>query len=206
MVYYKGFEHLIEAMRFVDGHLVIVGRGPLHNALLQKAESCGVSERVSFLADVDDVRPYYHAADVFALSSVARSEAFGIVQLEAMACGKPVVNTKLDSGVTTVSLDGVTGLTVPPADAKALGRALASMLDDPLRRGIYGRAAKLRVKQHFNLQEMARQTLRLYHDVIDSPRRNGNRRLSRNIPSIVRADDLEKAPVAARAMTFSSQG
>jgi rhamnosyl/mannosyltransferase len=206
MVYYKGFEHLIEAMRFVDGHLVIVGRGPLHNALLQKAESCGVSERVSFLADVDDVRPYYHAADVFALSSVARSEAFGIVQLEAMACGKPVVNTNLDSGVTTVSLDGVTGLTVPPADAKALGRALASLLDDPLRRGIYGRAAKLRVKQHFNLQEMARQTLRLYHDVIDSPRRNGNRRLSGNIPSIVRADDLEKAPVAARAMTFSSQG
>ena len=90
LVYYKGFEHLIEAMNFIQGRLVIVGHGPLHNALQQKAESCGVSERVTFLTDVQDVRPYYHAADVFALSSVARSEAFGIVQLEAMACGKPV--------------------------------------------------------------------------------------------------------------------
>jgi len=203
LVYYKGFEHLIEAMRFVDGHLVIVGRGPLHKALRQKAENCGVSERISFLADVDDVRPYYHAADVFALSSVARSEAFGIVQLEAMACGKPVVNTNLDSGVTSVSRDGVTGITVPPANSEALGEALSSLLNDPLLCAIYGRAGQLRVEQRFSEQKMARQTLRLYHDVMDSPQRNGSRALSESIPDIVRADDLAQAPVAARAMTFS---
>ena len=127
LVYYKGFEHLIAAMKFVEGRLIIVGSGPLHDVLRQQAESCGVSERVTFLTDVQDVRPYYHAADVFVLSSVARSEAFGIVQLEAMACGKPIVNTNLDTGVTSVSIAGVSGLTVPPADPEALGLAFAQL-------------------------------------------------------------------------------
>ena len=203
LVYYKGFEHLIEAMRFVDGHLIIVGRGPLHGALQQKAESCGVSERVTFATNVADVRPYYHAANVFALSSVARSEAFGIVQLEAMACGKPVINTRLDSGVNTVSLDGITGVTVPSADSAALGGALASLLDDPLRCSIYGRAGQLRVKQYFNLQEMAWQTLNLYHDVMESQQRTECRVSTENGPSLVRPEELSQPAVAARAMTFS---
>jgi glycosyltransferase involved in cell wall biosynthesis len=203
MVYYKGFEHLIEAMQFVDGRLVIVGRGPMYDWLVQKAESCGVSERVTLLTDVDDVRPFYHAADVFALSSVARSEAFGIVQLEAMACGKPVINTDLDSGVTSVSPDGVTGITVPPANPEALGQALSALLDDSLLRAVYGRAGQLRVEQHFSVQQMAGETLKLYHEVMDSPRRNGYRALSEKVPSIVKTDDLAPGAVAARAMTFS---
>ena len=170
LVYYKGFEHLIAAMKFVEGRLVIVGSGPLHDALRQKAVSYGVGERVTFLTDVNDVCPYYQAADVFALSSVARSEAFGIVQLEAMACGKPVVNTDLATGVTSVSLDGLSGVTVPPADPEALGKALNCLLDNPVRSAAFGRAGQLRVKQHFNLQAMARQTLALYQDVMNSPR------------------------------------
>jgi glycosyltransferase involved in cell wall biosynthesis len=170
LVYYKGFEHLIAAMKFVAGRLIIVGSGPLHNALQQQAESCGVSNRVTFLTNVDDVCPYYHAADVFALSSVARSEAFGIVQLEAMACGKPVVNTNLDTGVTSVSIDGVSGFTVPPADPEALGKAINTLLDNPLRSSAYGLAGQARVKQHFSLQQMAGQTLEAYHEVMNSPR------------------------------------
>jgi glycosyltransferase involved in cell wall biosynthesis len=172
LVYYKGFEHLIAAMKFVGGRLIIVGSGPLHDALRQQAESCGVSERVTFLTDVQDVRPYYQAADVFVLSSVARSEAFGIVQLEAMACGKPIVNTSLDTGVTSVSIDGVSGITVPPAEPEALGKAINSLLDNPLRSAAYGRAGQLRVKQHFNLQAMARRTLAVYDEVMNSPLHN----------------------------------
>jgi rhamnosyl/mannosyltransferase len=195
LVYYKGFEHLIEAMKFVQGRLVIVGRGPLRHALQQKAEGCKVSERVSFLTDVEDVCPYYHAADVFALSSVARSEAFGIVQLEAMACGKPVVNTNLDSGVPSVSLDGVSGITVPPADPERLGTAINSLLNDPLRRAAYGRAGQLRVKQHFSLQGMARQTLALYQEVMNSSRQSNIPPSPARIQSFVKTGDDLCQPV-----------
>lgn len=170
LVYYKGFEYLIEAMKFVEGRLVIVGSGPMHQALQQKAVSCGVGERVSFLTEVEDVRPYYQAADVFTLSSIAASEAFGIVQLEAMASGKPVVNTNLATGVTSVSLDGLTGVTVPRADPEALGKAINDFLNNPVRSAAYGRAGQERVQQHFSLQAMARQTLALYRDVLKSPR------------------------------------
>jgi glycosyltransferase involved in cell wall biosynthesis len=204
LVYYKGFEHLIEAMRFVDGQLIIVGRGPLREALFQKAESCGVSKRVTFLTEVDDVRPYYHAADVFALPSVARSEAFGIVQLEAMACGTPVINTDLDSGVTSVSLDGVTGLTVPPADPAALGKAINSLLADPLRRAVYGRAGELRVKQHFSLRGMARETLAVYQEVMASTQPGRVRALPSKFSRFVMTESRAKAPVAARAITFTT--
>jgi glycosyltransferase involved in cell wall biosynthesis len=171
LVYYKGFEHLIKAARFFDGHVVIVGRGPLYSALQQEAQRCGVSDRVSVLTDVQDVRPYYHAADVFALSSVVRSEAFGIVQLEAMACGKPVVNTALDTGVTYVSPDGLTGLTVPPADTRALGLALKTLLDNPVLRQKYGREGRKRVEREFSLETMTRRTVQLYQEVLKGSRR-----------------------------------
>jgi glycosyltransferase involved in cell wall biosynthesis len=167
LVYYKGFEYLIRAMKDVEGHLLIIGNGPLGDNLRQEALASGVSKSVTFLNDVQDVRPYYHAADVFALPSVARSEAFGIVQLEAMACGKPIVNTRLDSGVPFVSPDGVSGLTVPPADSKALAAALKTLLDDAALRERYGRAARSRVEQEFSLQLMTQRTLRLYKEVSD---------------------------------------
>jgi glycosyltransferase involved in cell wall biosynthesis len=166
LIYYKGFEHLVRAMKEVDGHLVIIGEGPLRSALEQEAERARVSQRVTLLGHVREVAPYYHASDVFALPSVARSEAFGIVQLEAMACRKPVVNTQLDSGVTYVSVDGLTGLTVPPADASALATALNRLLGDEELRARYGRAARLRVEREFDLETMGRRTLRLYEEVM----------------------------------------
>lgn len=169
LVYYKGFEYLIRAMAWVEGRLVIVGKGPLFNSLWREAKAAGVSKRIEILTDVEDVSPFYHAADVFALSSIARSEAFGIVQLEAMACGKPVVNTLLDSGVPFVSPHGVSGLTVPPRDSESLGRAINALLDDPVQRDLYGRAALMRVKEKFSIEQMTRQTLELYRDVLNSP-------------------------------------
>lgn len=170
LIYYKGFEHLVRAMKEVDGHLLVIGCGPLRGALEREAERAGVAGRVTFLGHVENVVPYYHAADVFALPSVARSEAFGIVQLEAMACRRPVVNTRLDSGVPYVSVDGVTGLTVPPADSGALASALNKLLGDPALRTRYGRAARLRVESEFDLETMGRRTLRLYEEVMSTPR------------------------------------
>ena len=166
LVYYKGFQYLIRAMKDVDGHLLIVGNGPLLDALKREARAAGVGNRVTFLTNVEDVRPLYQAADVFVLPSIARSEAFGIVQLEAMACGKPVVNTKLDSGVPFVSPHGITGLTVAPRDAGALATAINTLLDDPALSARYGQAARLRVEQEFNLELMTRRTLQVYEEVL----------------------------------------
>jgi glycosyltransferase involved in cell wall biosynthesis len=169
LVQYKGFEYLIRAMAKVRGRLLIIGEGPLRNKLEILARTAGVCDRVSFLGEVcGSLAPYYHASDVFALASIARSEAFGIVQLEAMACGKPVVNTSLRSGVPFVSQNGVTGITVPPENADALAKAINSLLDEPLRCRKYGAAARRRVQQEFSLELMAQRTQQLYQDVIGS--------------------------------------
>jgi rhamnosyl/mannosyltransferase len=162
MVYYKGFEYLIEAMRDVPGRLLLVGEGPQRAELAARARALGVADRVELLGSVDDVAPFYHAADVFALPSVERSEAFGLVQLEAMACGTPVVNTWLDTAVPTVSLDGVTGRTVPPRDAQALGAALRELLDDDATRARFGDAARRRVREVYDLDRMAAETAAVY--------------------------------------------
>ncbi len=206
LVYYKGFEHLVEAMQFVDGQLVIVGSGPLHSALEKQAENAGVKDRVTFLTDVKDVSPYYHAADVFALPSVARSEAFGIVQLEAMACRKPVVNTNLNSGVPFVSLDGVSGLTVPPADAKALGQAISSLLNDPLRSIAYGRAGQQRVQQHFSLREMAGQTVALYRESASRAKSRRSRPFPTRLREVLTTGDAIKSPTESIAMNALRKG
>jgi len=166
LVYYKGLEHLIRAMSAVAGKLLIIGEGPARSGLEREARDRGVRDRVIFLGEIADLTPYYHAAEVFVLASVARSEAFGIVQLEAMSCGKPVINTRLASGVPFVSLDRVTGLTVPPANHEALAAAINSLLNDPARRALYGQAARRRVRQEFTVAKMAERTLQLYGDVM----------------------------------------
>lgn len=168
LIYYKGFDVLVRAMRDVNGSLVIIGDGPLRGDLEALTRDLGIPERVHFLGEIHnhDVVPYYHASDVFALASVARSEAFGIVQLEAMACGRPVVNTSLDSGVPFVSLDGETGFTVHPGDAAALARALTTLLDDEALRCRYGEAAQRRVAAEFTSPVMGRRMLDLYRSLV----------------------------------------
>jgi rhamnosyl/mannosyltransferase len=167
LIYYKGFEYLVRAMADVRATALIAGEGPLAAALAAEATRLGVADRVALLGRVNDadLRACYHACDVFALPSVERSEAFGIVQLEAMACGRPVVNTRLDSAVPHVSLDGLTGLTVAPADPAALAAALRTLLDDPERRAVMGEAARRRVREEFSAELMARRTLELYREI-----------------------------------------
>jgi glycosyltransferase involved in cell wall biosynthesis len=165
LVYYKGFEYLIEAMTGVSGRLLVIGDGPLRPPLERQAIVQNINDSVIFLGEVRDIVPYYHAADVFVLPSVARSEAFGIVQLEAMACGKPVVNTRLESGVPFVSPHGITGLTVPPADPGALADAINLLLGDVQRRTEFGNAGRRRVQEEFSLELMIRRTLDVYDAV-----------------------------------------
>jgi len=166
MVYYKGFEHVVRAMALAKGRLLLIGQGPQRDYLVRLAIDLNVHDRIVFLNEVDDVRPYYHAADIFVLPSVMRSEAFGIVQLEAMACGKPVINTQLDSGVNFVSPHGVSGLTVPPGDHIGLGHTINYLMDRPYLRTRLGVGGRHRVAQNFTVRGMVQQTLDLYEEVI----------------------------------------
>lgn len=166
LVYYKGFEYLIRAVAGTDATLLIVGTGPLGAELRSLTQSLHLQDQVHFLGDVADVAPYYHAARVFALPSIARSESFGIVQLEAMACGTPVINTQIDSGVPFVSLDRVSGLTVPPCDVESLRHAIERLVSDDELRQRFSAGALSRVQSHFTLEQMATKTLHLYEQVL----------------------------------------
>ncbi len=167
-VYYKGFEHAIRAMRRVDAHLLLVGGGPLGQALEREAATCGVSSKVTFLGEIQNehMAPLFSAADVFVLPSIARSEAFAIVQLESMAAGTPVVNTNLASGVPWVSQHGATGLTVPPGDDAALAAALTRLLDDAALRKQFGAAGQDRVRREFTADVMGRRIAGIYDEVL----------------------------------------
>lgn len=163
-VYYKGFDVLIRALRSVDAELWIGGRGPLTETFRNAAREAGVTDRVRFLGFVpdDELVAYYDACDVFCMPSTERAEQFGLVQLEAMHLGKPVVATRLGTGVEYVTLDGVSGLLVAPGDEAGLARALARLLADPALRARLGSAGQARVATTFSLRQMIASTVALY--------------------------------------------
>jgi rhamnosyl/mannosyltransferase len=168
LVYYKGFEFAIRAMRRVNAHLVIVGEGPLRPDLEREVRDCGVGSKVTLVGEMqnDQVAPLFSAADVLVLPSIARSEAFAIVQLEAMAAGTPIVNTNLASGVPWVSPDGLTGLTVPPRDPEALATALTTLLDNSALRTKLGEAGRERVRREFTDAVMGKRVAEVYQEVL----------------------------------------
>ncbi len=169
LVYYKGFEYAIRALARVDGTLLLIGDGPLMPRLQAVARDCGVLDRVHFLGQIDNrvIAPYYHACDVFILPSIARSEAFGIVQLEAMACAKPVVNTALDSGVPFVSRHGESGLTVQPKKPEALAAAINLLLRNPACMKRFGQQGRRRVEREFSKKAMSAGILDVYREVLN---------------------------------------
>ena len=166
--YYKGLDVLIRAMARVPGRLLIAGQGPQRASLEVLARELGLADRISFLDEVPETerRLLLHACDVFALPSIDRSEAFGIVQLEVMACGKPVVSSDLPTGVRFVNQDGVTGRLIPPGDPDALAGALNQLLEDDALRAGLGKAARLRVEQEFTAERMITRTLDLYEEAL----------------------------------------
>jgi rhamnosyl/mannosyltransferase len=126
-----------------------------------------MASRVHFLGHLreEEVIAHLHACDVFALPSVTRAETFGVVQLEAMACGKPVISTNLPTGVPWVNRHQHTGLVVPPGDADALAAALTMLVSDAAMRQRMGEFAKARVEQDFLADRMAMQTAALYREI-----------------------------------------
>lgn len=166
LVPYKGFDVLVRAMKHVDGKLLLVGAGPLAASLAKLAEAENVQHKIEMLGWIEDLAPYFENASMFVLSSVTRAEAFGLVQLEAMAAGLPIVNTSIDSAVPEVSPGGKTGITVPPGDATRLGEAIQLLLDRPDLRQKFGNAAKARVHAEFTADLMESRTMSLYEEIL----------------------------------------
>lgn len=168
LVPYKGVDVLLEALAGLDAVGMIVGDGPVRAELEAQARTLAISGRVRFSGPVadDELAALYRACDVFVLPSVTRQEAFGVVQLEAMAAGKPVVSTDLGTGVGWVNRDGETGYVVPPRDPAALGEAVRRLLGDADLRKSMGDAAAKRVHAAFTVERMIDDTLALYRDVM----------------------------------------
>src|SRR5439155_1123868 len=133
------------------GSLVIVGEGPLDGPLRSLVAEKRIGDRVLFAGHVldADLPAFYQACDVFVLPSIARTEAFGVVQIEAMAAGRPVVSTNLPTGVPWVNRDGVSGLVVAPDNADALGAALAELGQDEALRARLADGARRRADARF---------------------------------------------------------
>lgn len=130
LTYYKGFDFLIQAMRRIPAKLLIIGEGKRKKKLLRLIKKLKIKEKVIILPSVKDLRPYYLACDLFVLPSIAKSESFGIVLLEAMAYQKPVISTELGTGTSWVNLDKITGLVVKSKDVKSLQNAIKRLLED----------------------------------------------------------------------------
>jgi rhamnosyl/mannosyltransferase len=169
LTYYKGFDVALEALARAPGTLMIIGTGPLDADLRERAARLGVADRVVWRGYVtpDELAGAYQAATGLWFSSNARSEGFGLVQVEAMASGCPVINTAIpDSGVTFVSPDEETGLTVPVNDPEAFATAARRLLNEPGLRGRLGRAGRARAAAEFDHLVMARRSLDIYSDIL----------------------------------------
>jgi rhamnosyl/mannosyltransferase len=166
--YYKGLQYLLAAMSEIPCKLLVVGSGPMEREWRQLAGSLGLSDRVAFLGQVrdEDLPLYYHASDIFLLPASERSEAFGTVQVEAMACGKPVVCTELGTGTSFVNLHGETGLVVPPRDSTALASAICTLLQDEQLRREMGHRARARAYSEFSLPTMVDRITSLYERIL----------------------------------------
>ena len=105
LVPYKGFASLLQALRGLAGEAVIIGEGPLLQDLRKLALELGVSDRVTFKGRLEpgEIKTHLHAARVLAFPSTTAAEAFGLVQLEAMASGLPIVNTTLPTAVPKIA-------------------------------------------------------------------------------------------------------
>lgn len=169
--YYKGLNFLLQALTFLPAaRLTVVGTGPMENDWRALAETLGVAARVVWAGEVNDAAlpSYYASGDIFVLPCSERSEAFGAVQLEAMAAGKPIVSCDVNTGVAWVNQNGVTGLVVPPKNPQALAQAMRQLLDDAALRARMGAAGQARVRQEFTADKLTGRVLDLYAQTLSS--------------------------------------
>lgn len=170
MTEYKGFNVLINAAASLPDDVIILvgGGGSLLKQYRQDVVGLSLQNRVDFLGELtsDEAAALLHACDVFCLPSINKAEAFGVVLLEAMAAGKPIVTTNIPgSGVPWVNRHMVSGINVPPGDAKALALAIMKLFSDQKLYDLLAAGGRARYLKTFTASKMVERVERLYDEV-----------------------------------------
>ncbi|MFH0988052.1 MAG: glycosyltransferase family 4 protein [Parcubacteria group bacterium] len=168
--FFKGVSYLIKAIALIPDKSIkalIVGEGNLKKQFQNLAVRWGVADRVKFSGYVvaDELPKHYNLADVFVLPSIGRAESFGIVLLEAMACGKPVAASNL-KGVRRVVRVGENGLLFEPRNSQDIADKVAHILLNPNLAGQFG-AGSLRIIEMYRWRNIVEQLEKIYLDLID---------------------------------------
>ncbi len=169
LVGYKGLGMLLEAVRRVpEAELSIVGEGPLRGILREQIRDLGLQRRVSLVGHLDgnELARLMESARALVLPSVDTSETFGLVQLEAMASGIPVIASDLPTGVSEVGVPDETCLLVPPGDAGMLAVALKRLIDDTAMCERLGTAGRHRFLSGFTRKRMIENLVPWYEGLL----------------------------------------
>lgn len=167
LAYYKGFEYLIKAAKLLPNDYIILigGSGDLFNELQALIDDNNLNNKVELLGRInaDELQTWYQRANIFCMSSIEKSEAFGVVQLEAMSNALPVVSTRIKgSGVDWVNLDGVSGLTVEPCNEAALAEAFIKICEDSVCAEKFSKGAYARYLELFTADKMCSGIEKIY--------------------------------------------
>ncbi|HBX16094.1 MAG: Glycosyltransferase (Modular protein) [Candidatus Magasanikbacteria bacterium GW2011_GWC2_41_17] len=162
--YFKGVDILLDAVSDLKYKLIIVGDGDLRSNYEEKAKKLKIGDRVIFAGRVssEKLSAYYQSADVFVLPSIDKSEAYGMVLLEAMAHGLPVIASNLPGVRGLVGEDR--GLLVEPGDAEKLSQALTKILSDKLKCRAMGEVAKKWVEENRTIEKEINKIIEVYYD------------------------------------------
>lgn len=166
MRYYKGLHILLDACENTDYPVVIVGAGPLEDALRRQAERLKLNN-VHFLGPLPDAEKsaLLQLCRVMVFPSHLRSEAFGISLLEGAMFGKPMISSEIGTGTTYINIDGETGLVVPPSNPVALREAMHRLWKNPAMAQQFGNAAYDRYQELFTAVGMAKKFDDLYQRI-----------------------------------------
>jgi len=169
--FYKGFEHLVHAATLVpEADIIIAGDGPEHSRIAREVEKHNLSSRVLLPGKISDrqLTNLFQVATAFCLPSVDRGEAFGVVLLEAMRHGLPLVSTSIPgSGTSWVNQNNITGKVVQPASPEALAKAFKYIIKNPDKAVRYGQAGRQRLEDNFTITKIAQSITQIYQQAVE---------------------------------------
>lgn len=177
LVEYKGYEYLIEAASLLpDDYVIIIGgSGPLKGELQDTVKGFLLNRKVRIIGFVprELEAAYYAACDVFCLSSTIKTEAYAIVQAEAMSAGKPVIATNIPgSGVSWVNQHGVSGLNVEPGNSRQLADTIRAICEDEALYTRLSHGALRRYQENFTLEAMTQGLIDIYSTLLNTPNKD----------------------------------